>query len=147
VTAEPKGRFVVRLPQSLHVALTAEARVEGTSLNQLVVAKLAMSLRDRCGLPVAPAPTRRVRLVVEVASDLVEEAHDPLAADAVVGPFTRGGVVRDRAGAQWACAPLFASGVWLIGHEPTYPCRSHWLMAPLNRYFDQYEPVYVDVPA
>lgn len=45
--ATPKrksGRFVVRLPQSLHAALEREAHVEGVSLNQLVVAKLAAQL-------------------------------------------------------------------------------------------------------
>jgi HicB family len=38
------GRFVVRLPQSLHAALEREAVSEGVSLNQLVVAKLAIGL-------------------------------------------------------------------------------------------------------
>jgi predicted HicB family RNase H-like nuclease len=45
--ATPKkksGRFVVRLPVSLHAALEREAEVEGVSLNQLVVAKLSASL-------------------------------------------------------------------------------------------------------
>ena len=44
--AEPtkSGRFVVRIPRSLHVALEREAKVEGTSLNQLVVTKLAIQL-------------------------------------------------------------------------------------------------------
>lgn len=40
----PSGKFLVRLPQSLHAALQAEAEAEGVSLNQLVVAKLAVSL-------------------------------------------------------------------------------------------------------
>jgi len=46
--AEPKksGRFVVRLPRSMHAALEKEATVEGTSLNQLVLAKLAVQLRS-----------------------------------------------------------------------------------------------------
>jgi predicted HicB family RNase H-like nuclease len=47
--ATPKkksGRFVVRLPQSLHAALEREARLEGVSLNQLVVAKLAAQLSE-----------------------------------------------------------------------------------------------------
>jgi antitoxin HicB len=41
--AEPahSGRFVVRVPKSLHRALAERARSEGTSLNQLVVAALA----------------------------------------------------------------------------------------------------------
>jgi predicted HicB family RNase H-like nuclease len=44
--AEPQksGRFVVRLPRSMHAALEREARDEGTSLNQLVLAKLAVQL-------------------------------------------------------------------------------------------------------
>lgn len=44
--AMPKksGRFVVRLPRSLHGALEREAAREGVSLNQLVVAKLAVQL-------------------------------------------------------------------------------------------------------
>lgn len=43
--AAPKsGRFVVRLPRSLHAALEREADREGVSLNQLVVAKLAAQL-------------------------------------------------------------------------------------------------------
>jgi len=41
---QKSGRFVVRLPRSLHGALEKEARAEGTSLNQLVVAKLAVQL-------------------------------------------------------------------------------------------------------
>ena len=44
--SKPKksGRFVVRLPKTLHAALEQEATMEGTSLNQLVVAKLAARL-------------------------------------------------------------------------------------------------------
>ena len=40
------GRFVVRLPRSLHAALEREAAAEGTSLNQLVLAKLAVQLNS-----------------------------------------------------------------------------------------------------
>jgi predicted HicB family RNase H-like nuclease len=42
--SDAKGRFVLRLPKSLHAALTAEAKAEGVSLNQLCVAKLATRL-------------------------------------------------------------------------------------------------------
>jgi predicted HicB family RNase H-like nuclease len=42
---DASGRFVLRLPQSMHAALIAEARAEGISLNQLCVAKLATQLR------------------------------------------------------------------------------------------------------
>ena len=46
--AEPKksGKFVVRLPRSLHAALENEATAEGTSLNQLVLTKLAIQLNS-----------------------------------------------------------------------------------------------------
>lgn len=43
-TPQKSGRFVVRLPVSLHAALEREAAAEGVSLNQLVVAKLAAQL-------------------------------------------------------------------------------------------------------
>ena len=43
-TPSKSGRFVVRLPQSLHAALEREAAAEGVGLNQLVVAKLAIGL-------------------------------------------------------------------------------------------------------
>ena len=42
--AEKSGRFVVRVPKSMHAALETEAAREGVSLNQLVVAKLACQL-------------------------------------------------------------------------------------------------------
>ena len=41
------GKFNVRVPKSLHAALASEAEAEGVSLNQLVVAKLAMPLQTR----------------------------------------------------------------------------------------------------
>ena len=43
-TPKKSGKFVVRLPRSLHAALEAEAEREGVSLNQLVVAKLSMQM-------------------------------------------------------------------------------------------------------
>lgn len=43
-TPEKSGRFVVRLPKSLHHALEREAGEECVSLNQLVVTKLAVKL-------------------------------------------------------------------------------------------------------
>lgn len=43
-SANSKARFVLRLPRSLHAALTAEAKADGVSLNQLCLAKLATQL-------------------------------------------------------------------------------------------------------
>jgi hypothetical protein len=44
---EYSGKFNVRLPKSLHAALASEAEAEGVSLNQLVLAKLALHLQSR----------------------------------------------------------------------------------------------------
>ncbi len=41
------GKFLVRLPQSIHAALQAEAEAEGVSLNQLVLAKLSIGLGEK----------------------------------------------------------------------------------------------------
>ena len=46
-TREYSGKFNVRVPKSLHAALAIEAEAEGVSLNQLVVAKLALHLQVR----------------------------------------------------------------------------------------------------
>lgn len=43
-TPKKSGKFIVRLPRSLHAALEKEAADEGVSLNQLVVTKLAVQL-------------------------------------------------------------------------------------------------------
>lgn len=48
-TPTKSGKFVVRLPRSLHAALDREAVAEGTSLNQLVVTKLAVQLDNMMG--------------------------------------------------------------------------------------------------
>jgi HicB family len=42
---EYSGKFNVRIPRSLHAALVCEAEAEGVSLNQLVLAKLALHLQ------------------------------------------------------------------------------------------------------
>lgn len=40
------GKFIVRVPKSLHMTLAKEAEAEGVSLNHLVAVKLAVSLKD-----------------------------------------------------------------------------------------------------
>lgn len=44
---EYSGKFNVRLPRTLHAALSSEAEAEGVSLNQLVLAKLALHLNPQ----------------------------------------------------------------------------------------------------
>jgi len=44
---EYSGKFNVHVPKTLPAALTSEAETEGVSLNQLVVAKLALQLQVR----------------------------------------------------------------------------------------------------
>jgi len=44
---EYSGKFNVRIPKSLLAALASEAEAEGVSLNQLVLAKLALHLQVR----------------------------------------------------------------------------------------------------
>jgi len=43
----PSGKFVVRLPRTLHAALTQRAKHEGVSLNALVVTLLAAGASTR----------------------------------------------------------------------------------------------------
>lgn len=43
-TPKKSGKFIVRLPKTLHAALEREAGEEGVSLNQLVVTKLAVQM-------------------------------------------------------------------------------------------------------
>jgi antitoxin HicB len=47
------GRFLVRLPASLHAELARQAEREGVSLNQLVATALAGAVGWRAGEPVA----------------------------------------------------------------------------------------------
>jgi predicted HicB family RNase H-like nuclease len=44
---EYSDKFNVRIPKSLHAALVSEAEAEAVSLNQLVLAKLALHLQVR----------------------------------------------------------------------------------------------------
>lgn len=50
-TPKKSGRFMVRLPKSLHAALDREAKGEGVSLNQLVVTKLAVQMSQLASGP------------------------------------------------------------------------------------------------
>lgn len=60
--AVPKksGKFVIRVPRTVHQALEVEAEQEGVSLNQLAASKLAVSLRGATGLSVIGEAFRQV---------------------------------------------------------------------------------------
>jgi antitoxin HicB len=47
--ADASGKFVTRLPRSLHQRLTLRARAEGVSLNALVMTLIAEGLGQRSG--------------------------------------------------------------------------------------------------
>ena len=53
------GRFVQRVPRSLHAQLIAQAKAEGVSLNTLIVSLVAMGLGQKLG--VAPKRHRATR--------------------------------------------------------------------------------------
>ncbi len=52
-TPKKSGKFMVRLPKTLHGALEREAAEEGVSLNQLVVTKLALQMSQLVSGPPA----------------------------------------------------------------------------------------------
>src|SRR5438876_175790 len=47
---EKSGKFVVRVPKTIHRKLEVEAKAEGVSLNQLAVTKLSLPLSAGLGL-------------------------------------------------------------------------------------------------
>lgn len=57
------GRFVARVPKSIHARLTARSRAEGVSLNALVLTFIAQGLGAAEGRPSRPATpvSRRTR--------------------------------------------------------------------------------------
>lgn len=69
-TPAKSGKFIVRVPKTLHAALEAEAEQEGVSLNQLATCKLSNRLRATTGL-------------MEIR-DAFQQVHDGYATDRVV---------------------------------------------------------------
>jgi antitoxin HicB len=53
------GKFLVRLPKSLHVALAERAKVEGVSMNLMFTAIVAEGLGRKSARRSPPAPRRR----------------------------------------------------------------------------------------
>jgi hypothetical protein len=64
-TPKKSGKFVVRLPKSLHAALELESDEEGVSLNQLVVTKLAVQM-SRLTSGAAPEMAKIAQAYLEV---------------------------------------------------------------------------------
>jgi len=90
-TPTKSGRFVVRLPKSLHAALEREAEAEGTSLNQLVVAKLAVQLSTLAEERVRPAGRAKAKQKPNSAARK---------ADNLPSHRTRSGATKDVTGAR-----------------------------------------------
>jgi predicted GIY-YIG superfamily endonuclease len=70
--SEKSGRFVVRVPKSVHTILEVEARHEGVSLNQLAVAKLSSPLADK------------QKLSAMLVAEAFAKVHDGYSSDRVV---------------------------------------------------------------
>ena len=66
---EKSGKFLVRVPKSIHTALEAEAKIEGVSLNLLAVTKLAVPLKT------AKAPN--VDSLIVQAFNSIHEGYSP----------------------------------------------------------------------
>jgi hypothetical protein len=71
-TPQKSGRFLVRVPKTLHSKLDVEAKREGISLNQLAVSKLSIPLRESMDLATP--------LIVESFAQI----HDGYSTDRVV---------------------------------------------------------------
>lgn len=69
---EKSGKFVVRVPKSVHQKLEIESKREGVSLNQLAVSKLSLPLRDEIGLS------------VDLIADAFNSVHDGYSTDYVI---------------------------------------------------------------
>lgn len=69
---QKSGKLVVRMPASLHEFLTLEAKAERVSLNQLMISKLALPLRDK------------TKIDTEVIIEAFSAVHGGYASDRVV---------------------------------------------------------------
>ncbi|MDB5174346.1 MAG: hypothetical protein JWN51_3119 [Phycisphaerales bacterium] len=70
--ATKSGKFIVRIPKTLHSSLEIEAEKEGVSLNQLALSKLSVSLHESTGL----SP----QLIIKAFAEM----HDGYAADRII---------------------------------------------------------------
>jgi predicted HicB family RNase H-like nuclease len=71
---EKSGKFVVRLPRTVHQKLDIEAKREGVSLNQLATSKLSVPLSDAIELPKAR----------DLIVDAFNRTHDGYSTDWVI---------------------------------------------------------------
>jgi hypothetical protein len=83
-TPTKSGRLLVRIPKSMHVALDQEAEAEGISLNQLVVAKLALQfarIRDSGKQELIPVVVQAYTEVRGSSADGNPASEDRVVAD------------------------------------------------------------------
>ncbi|MGH2855723.1 MAG: toxin-antitoxin system HicB family antitoxin [Solirubrobacteraceae bacterium] len=92
------GRFSVRVPRSLHEALSWRAEKEDCSLNQLVTALLAEGVRSMPSSTTATVPTPAADVSESIASDAVRSGNQAIAALKGIGTL-----LRDRGEVNLAC--------------------------------------------
>ncbi|MDZ4689324.1 MAG: toxin-antitoxin system HicB family antitoxin [Planctomycetaceae bacterium] len=71
-TPEKSGRFLVRIPKTMHKSLEVEAAREGVSLNQLALTKLSLPLSER------------VNVSVQTIADAYAKVYDGWSVDRIV---------------------------------------------------------------
>lgn len=69
---QKSGRFVVRVPKTIHTVLEVEAKREGVSLNQLAVAKLSVKLKDSA------------ELTAGLIAEAFRQVHDGYSTDRII---------------------------------------------------------------
>lgn len=92
------GRFSVRVPRSLHEALSRRAEDEDCSLNQLVTALLAEGVHLTPSTTTATVPTPAADVSESIAADAVRSGNQAIAALKGIGSL-----LRDRGEANLAC--------------------------------------------
>ena len=114
--AEKSGKFVVRIPKTVHQKLDIEARHEGVSLNQLAACKLSIPLWSSEGLK------------YEVVVDAFNATHDGYSTDWVIVEPTCNARFLDK------CKSLgLRHGPWVLNHALMNIRKTRKYSARLNK--------------
>ncbi|HVA50929.1 MAG TPA: toxin-antitoxin system HicB family antitoxin [Pirellulales bacterium] len=114
--SEKSGKFVVRIPKTVHQKLDIEARHEGVSLNQLAACKLSIPLWNSEGL------------TYEVVVDAFNATHDGYSTDWVIVEPGRNARFLEK------CKSLgLRHGAWVLNHALMNIRKTTRYSARLNR--------------